>query len=156
MQAEILHGWQDLFIAEAGASAALTGLLFVAVSINLAQILKFSHLPIRAVEALSCVLFVSTLALVPDESARLWAGDRSDGLAELVLPDPSAVVHAGLRIRERAAALHESGSSGALCHRWRASCPRPPKRTPKLLPGVLLYFPASVFSAWARLVAIQR
>ena len=32
----------------------------------------------------------------------------------------------------------------------------PPKRTPKLLPGVLLYFPASVFSAWARLVAIQR
>jgi hypothetical protein len=32
--------WEGLFIAEAGASAALAGLLFVAVSINLTKILE--------------------------------------------------------------------------------------------------------------------
>ena len=43
--------WHDLFVAIAGAVAALTGLIFVAVSINLEQILKFRALPVRAVEA---------------------------------------------------------------------------------------------------------
>jgi hypothetical protein len=32
--------WESLFLAEAGASAALAGLLFVALSINLERILK--------------------------------------------------------------------------------------------------------------------
>ena len=37
--------WQNFFVAEVGAAAALTGLLFVAVSINLKQILSFPKLP---------------------------------------------------------------------------------------------------------------
>jgi hypothetical protein len=32
------ESWHDLFVASAGAAAALTGLIFVAVSINLAKI----------------------------------------------------------------------------------------------------------------------
>jgi hypothetical protein len=66
-----VHEWSDFFVAEVGASAALTGLLFVAVSINLAQILKYSHLPTRALEALTtllCVLVISTFALVPGQT----------------------------------------------------------------------------------------
>ena len=67
-----MREWTDFFVAEVGASAALTGLLFVAISINLAQILKFKHLPTRAFEALAtllCILFVSTFALVPGQAA---------------------------------------------------------------------------------------
>jgi len=66
--------WQNFFIAEVGAAAALTGLLFVAVSINLKQILAFPKLPARAAETLSLlllVLAVSSLALAPQASEAL-------------------------------------------------------------------------------------
>lgn len=63
--------WKDLFVAVAGASAALTGLLFVAVSINLERILKFEGLPERALETLLflvLVLLVSIVGLIPGQS----------------------------------------------------------------------------------------
>jgi modulator of FtsH protease len=63
--------WKDLFVAVAGASAALTGLLFVAVSINLERILRFEGLPERALETLLflvSVLLVSIVGLVPGQS----------------------------------------------------------------------------------------
>jgi modulator of FtsH protease len=63
--------WHDLFVAIAGAAAALTGLLFVAVSINLKQILDIPSLPTRAAETLSVVLgllLLSVFMLVPGQS----------------------------------------------------------------------------------------
>jgi modulator of FtsH protease len=63
--------WKDLFVAVAGASAALLGLLFVAVSINLERILSYEGLPERALETLLLllgVLIVSIVGLVPGQS----------------------------------------------------------------------------------------
>jgi len=54
--------WHDLFTATAAAAAALAGLIFVAVSINLAQILRLANLPRRAVETLAIAV---GLLLVP-------------------------------------------------------------------------------------------
>ena len=70
MYAYTTDGWGELFLAEAGTSAALAGLLFVAISINLAKILEVRGLVGRAGEAivlLVAVLIVSTLMLVPDQ-----------------------------------------------------------------------------------------
>jgi hypothetical protein len=62
--------WETVFLGEVGASAALAGLLFVAVSINLEKILAVRGLPGAAGAAivlLVAVLVVSTLALVPGQ-----------------------------------------------------------------------------------------
>jgi hypothetical protein len=63
--------WHDLFAASAGAAAALAGLIFVAVSINLAEILADRRLPIRAAETLALLLgllLLSVFILVPGQS----------------------------------------------------------------------------------------
>lgn len=63
--------WSDLFVATVGAAAALTGLLFVAVSINLDRILSFEGLPNRALATLVLLLgatIVSILCLAPGQS----------------------------------------------------------------------------------------
>jgi len=63
--------WDGFFMAQVGASAALLGLLFVGISINLNRILSISRLPERAFQSLVlllAVLVLSTLFLVPGQS----------------------------------------------------------------------------------------
>jgi hypothetical protein len=68
----IMSGWENFFLGELGASAALTGLIFVGISINLSTIMKSSYLPNRVLEALVvlvAVLFLASLLLVPHQSS---------------------------------------------------------------------------------------
>jgi hypothetical protein len=72
------EGWGELFLAEAGASAALGGLLFVAVSINLERIVALRSLPgaaLGSIVLLVAVLMVSTLALVPEQPRWVLGGE---------------------------------------------------------------------------------
>lgn len=65
--------WHDFFLGAMGAAAALTGLLFVAISINLDQILKYPQLPGRAAGTLGILvgaLIVSGVALGPGQGTR--------------------------------------------------------------------------------------
>jgi modulator of FtsH protease len=62
--------WNDFFIACSGAAAALTGLVFVGVSISLARILSIKTLPDRALISLGLllsILIVSLFQLVPGQ-----------------------------------------------------------------------------------------
>jgi modulator of FtsH protease len=65
-----LSEWQTFFAVQAGAAATLTGLVFVAVSINLTRILNTLGLPGRVAEALVQflqVFFICTAALIPGQ-----------------------------------------------------------------------------------------
>ena len=62
--------WSDLFVASAGATAALAGLVFVAISINIDRILKLEGLPERALETVLTLLgavVVSLIGLIPGQ-----------------------------------------------------------------------------------------
>jgi modulator of FtsH protease len=71
--------WHDFFVAQAGASAALAGLMFVSLSINIDRILKSPWLPPRA--ASSMVLLVGSviqalLMLWPSQTLRVTGAEE--------------------------------------------------------------------------------
>lgn len=73
-----MAAWQNFFLAQVGASAALTGLIFVSVSISLQKILTYSKLVNRAFQVLAVLLqivVVSSLTLVPDQSLTLLGAE---------------------------------------------------------------------------------
>jgi modulator of FtsH protease len=62
--------WSDFAVAHVGASAALLGLVFLGITINLRAVIGSRHLVNRAAEAvllLGAVLASSTLVLVPQQ-----------------------------------------------------------------------------------------
>ncbi len=99
-----LGSWQALFAAQAGVSAALTGLVFVALSINLSQILAGTGLAGRAGEALVLLLYpviTGLLGTSPQSSFRA-VGVEFTVVALVVLAAVSRILwSARLAARER-------------------------------------------------------
>ena len=88
--------WHDLFVAVAGAAAALAGLLFVALSINLKQILAAPMLAMRAAAALATLILAvvaAILILVPGQHRAIL------GLELLVCAVPTWLVMTRAQLR---------------------------------------------------------
>ncbi|MFF3064253.1 hypothetical protein ACFVQ3_06825 [Oerskovia sp. NPDC057915] len=72
------EGWGDFFVATAGAAGALAGLIIVAMSVNIKQILDIPSMTSRAAATVgSLVLIVVSAAagLVPGQGPRLLGGE---------------------------------------------------------------------------------
>ncbi len=82
--------WATFFSAELAALAALTGFVVVAISINLARILSYEHLPTRAAEALIGpvgAITATSLVLIPDQPVALLGAELiAVGLIIVVAP----------------------------------------------------------------------
>jgi hypothetical protein len=82
--------WATFFSAELAALAALTGFVVVAISINLARILSYEHLPTRAAEALIGpvgAITATSLVLIPDQPPALLGAELiAVGLIIVVAP----------------------------------------------------------------------
>jgi hypothetical protein len=156
--------WGSFFTAEVGGAAALTGLLFVAVSINLGRILDFPKLPARAAETLGILLLaviVASVALVPQAAGALGVEVASAGLlfAGVTLrvqvthgPDSPDDPRSWFVSRVAATAVPSPcfvlGGVSLAAHAgggiyW-------------LVPGLLLAFAGAAYNAWVLLVEIIR
>ena len=156
--------WSNFLIAEAGAAAALTGLIFVAVSINLAKILEFPGVSTRAGEALLLllgVLLVCSLALVPNPSDKalgiellatgiiLWAVVTVRHITFRFPPGHMWWWFAMRVTLSQLATIPFCVAGASLLFHWRGAMFW-------LVPGCLFSFVAGVYSAWVLLVEILR
>ena len=157
--------WQGFFGALAGAAAALVGLVFVSLSINLTRVLAVKGLSARAAEAialLSSVLLVALLGLVPGQPSGIF-GLELLGVGLLSWGFQTAVQIRALRRREYAGggqfalrvALAQAATlplllAGGVC------CCGTVRAFTGSFPGVILSLVAGLLNAWVFLVEIER
>lgn len=160
-----MDAWDSFFTAQLGASAALTGLLFVGLSINMSKILAYPWLPNRALQAftiLVSVLFASSLLLVPAQPDLLLAGELV-AIGAAVCYIDSRIAHADLKRVDRqyrrpiglemvmvvvAGGLYVA--SGILWALWGSV------GTYLVVPAFILIYAVALIDAWVLLVEINR
>jgi modulator of FtsH protease len=101
-----LEPWHDFYVMTGGAAAALTGLLFVAMSIHLREIAEDTTRRLRArvtLQGLVVALVVSGLALLPGQGVRFF------GLELTLL----AIVTVVLGLVQAGAMLRAAGHRGS-------------------------------------------
>ena len=159
-----VEAWSDFFVACAGAAAALTGLVFVAVSINIERILALPGVPERALQTLLVLLsivIVSVLGLAPGQS------DTAVGV-ELIVAGLAFTLAVALLGRGKAYAGDLSGGALAARAGLLAAGTMPPVTGGVsllagaggglywVLAGVVAAILAGVINAWVLLVEILR
>jgi hypothetical protein len=155
--------WNDFFVAVAAASAALAGLLFVAISINLSRILEFPHLPARGFESLAVlitVLLVALFALVPGQPALALGLELAlTGFASWGLQTYALVRHwsaPGARTRHPVRVLMNQLPSPPLMIAGVLLSQHDASGAYWIVPAVVLAFLTGILGAWVILVEIQR
>jgi modulator of FtsH protease len=147
------------------ASAALTGLIFVAVSINLRLILDYPALPqrvLRALLMLMLVLFTSTLGLTPGQSSALLGGELLALGAGASLGILALDVHTWRLtdelFRRQVLVLSPVGFIAAVCTAAAGATllAHTGGGLYWLLPAILLAYSAALMDAWVLLIEIVR
>jgi hypothetical protein len=160
-----MNDWGNFFVATAGAAAALAGLIFVGLSINLAKVLSIPSLPDRALESLILllnILIISALALVPGQSlTALGIEILSVGAVTW-----SIMLYLDLRIWRNTNPGYKRHSRQNIIFTQLAILPyilsgimilsQGIDGTYWLIPGILVSFIKAVVDAWVMLVEIHR
>ena len=162
---EIAPAWANFFAAQVGAAAALSGLIIVAISINLQRILSFPQLPGRAAEMLILLvgaLLACSLTLMPGQPLKVL-GSEILGAGLLMTGAPIIIQARQLPVMKTQPLTwwlwrHLVGLCAALpvliggCYLVSGA----PNGVYWLAAGVLVTFTATVWNAWVLLVEILR
>jgi hypothetical protein len=165
LEASAVAGWSDFLVAAAGTAGALSGLLFVAISINLTRIIEVPGVSGRAAESiilLSAALSEALAALIP----HLPVSQLGVALAVIAVPAWIAPVLIQIKsVRARTFMRPSLAISRTLFHQ-AAALPGVLAALSLwgLLPGGLLWLGAGVvasmlvaiWNAWILLVEILR
>ena len=157
--------WSNFFSAEAGAAASLTGLVIVAISINLSRILAFPQLPGRAIETLTMlagVLLVSSVGLVPGQpmaalgaeifviGSVMWLVSVGTAMRGRGTPVPGKRWAPALRLLVGQLASVPFVVAGVTVAAWGSG------GLIWMLPGTVFCLIAGVMNAWVLLVEVVR
>jgi hypothetical protein len=155
--------WSNFLIAETGAAAALAGLIFVAVSINLSKIIEYQGVAGRAAEALALligVLFIGTFGLAPNQSGRILGSEfvAVGGLLWLM----TVRFHVGQFFRRQpwwwlaSRALLCQVATLSFCIAGILLILGRPSGMYWLIPGCVVSFLSATTSAWVLLIEVLR
>jgi modulator of FtsH protease len=161
-----MSAWNNFFLGELGAAAALAGLLFVAVSVNQARILALGRMADRGLEGLVMlflVLVVASLPLIPGQPVRLLGAEIAAssvitlvaliplqlGYLRLVEPQYRPQSSQMVRVNQVAVTVIALGGFVVL---WRGDA----TGSYIVAAGILLTFIAVGANAWVLLIEINR
>jgi hypothetical protein len=157
--------WHDFFVAMAGAGAALAGLIIVAMTVTIKEILATTTLPSRAaatIAALVVVVIVSGVILIPGQ-LHVWLGTEVLVISLVALLSQILVAHRLLTQKPARPAI-ESGYKIVIG--WLQGLPFVIGAVLILFgqvngfgwiaAGILLAIVYAMVNAWVLLVEIQR
>jgi hypothetical protein len=157
--------WNSFFSAMTGASATLTGLIFVGVSINLAKILSIPSLPDRGLESLILllnILIVSSQVLIPAQSAQV-VGIKFIGFGTFTW---LILLYLDVRIWRNTPKKYKSHSRQNIVFSQLAILPyilagimvlcNGASGIYWVIPGIMISFIKAIVDAWVLLVEIHR
>jgi hypothetical protein len=162
-----MAAWSTFFATEAGAAAALAGLIFVSVSINIKKIIEYQSEGVagRAAEALALligILLISTFGLAPNQSGKVLGVEiLAVGILLWLMATVLLVRRLGVKRRRpwwwlASRSILSQCAALPFCFAGILLALGHAEGMYWLIPGCVFSFLASTISAWVLLIEILR